>query len=39
MWSSGYFAETSVFYAVLFCKIFYIFQSASSPEKAGSFSK
>jgi hypothetical protein len=28
MWSSGYFAETTIFYAGLFCKTFCIFQSA-----------
>jgi hypothetical protein len=38
MWSSGYFAETIIFYAGLFCKTFCIFQSASSPKGAGSFS-
>jgi hypothetical protein len=37
MWSSGYFAETTIFYAGLFCKTFCIFQSASSPKGAGSF--
>jgi hypothetical protein len=38
MWSSGYFAETTIFYAGLFCKVFCILQSASSPKGAGSFS-
>jgi hypothetical protein len=38
MWSSGYFVETAVFYAGLFCKTFCILQSASSPKGAGSFS-
>ena len=38
MWSSRYFAETTIFYAGLFCKTFCIFQSASSPKGAGSFS-
>jgi hypothetical protein len=38
MWSSGYFAETTIFYAGLFCKTFRILQSASSPKGAGSFS-
>ena len=38
MWSSGYFAETTIFYAGLFCKTFCILQSASSPKGAGSFS-
>jgi hypothetical protein len=38
MWSSGYFAEIAIFYAGLFCKTFCIFQSASSPKGAGSFS-
>jgi hypothetical protein len=38
MWSSGYFAETAIFYAGLFCKTFCIFQSASSPKGVGSFS-
>ena len=38
MWSSGYFAETTIFYAGLFCKTFCIFQSASSPKGPGSFS-
>jgi hypothetical protein len=37
MWSSGYFAEIAIFDARLFCKTFCIFQSASSPEGAGSF--
>jgi hypothetical protein len=37
MWSSKYFAETTIFYAGLFCKTFCIFQSASSPKGAGSF--
>jgi hypothetical protein len=37
MWSSGYFAETAIFYAGLFCKTFCILQSASSPKGAGSF--
>jgi hypothetical protein len=37
MWSSGYFAETTIFYAGLFCKTFCILQSASSPKGAGSF--
>ena len=37
MWSSGYFAETIIFYAGLFCKTFCIFQSASSPKGSGSF--
>jgi hypothetical protein len=32
------FAETTIFYAGLFCKTFCIFQSASSPKGAGSFS-
>jgi hypothetical protein len=32
------FAETAIFYAGLFCKTFCIFQSASSPKGAGSFS-
>jgi hypothetical protein len=38
MWSSGYFAETTIFYVGLFCKTFCIFQSASSPKGPGSFS-
>jgi hypothetical protein len=38
MWSSGYFAEIAIFDAKLFCKTFCIFQSASSPKGAGSFS-
>jgi hypothetical protein len=38
MWSSGYFVEIAIFDAGLFCKTFYIFQSASSPKGAGSFS-
>jgi hypothetical protein len=38
MWSSGYFAETTIFDVRLFCKTFCIFQSASSPKGAGSFS-
>jgi hypothetical protein len=37
MWNLGYFAERVIFDAWLFCKIFYIFQSASSPKGAGSF--
>ena len=37
IWSSGYFAETTIFYAGLFCKTFCILQSASSPKGAGSF--
>jgi hypothetical protein len=37
MWSSGYFAERAIFDAGLFCKTFYIFQSASSPKGAESF--
>jgi hypothetical protein len=37
MWSSRYFAETTIFYAGLFCKTFCIFQSASSPKGGGSF--
>jgi hypothetical protein len=37
MWSSGYFAETTIFYAWLFCKTFCILQSASSPKGARSF--
>jgi hypothetical protein len=37
MWSSGYFAETTIFYAGLFCKTLCILQSASSPKGAGSF--
>jgi hypothetical protein len=32
------FAEIEIFYAGLFCKTFCIFQSASSPKGAGSFS-
>jgi hypothetical protein len=32
------FAEKSIFDAEIFCKTFYIFQSASSPKGAGSFS-
>jgi hypothetical protein len=31
------FAETTIFYAGLFCKTFCIFQSASSTKGAGSF--
>jgi hypothetical protein len=27
MWSSGYFAETAIFYAGLFCKIFVFFKA------------
>jgi hypothetical protein len=38
MWSLGYFAEIVIFDAALFCKTFCIFQSASSPKGAGSFS-
>jgi hypothetical protein len=38
MWSSRYFAETTIFYAGLFCKTFCILQSTSSPKGAGSFS-
>jgi hypothetical protein len=38
MWSSRYFAEITIFDAGLFCKTFCIFQSASSPKGAGSFS-
>jgi hypothetical protein len=38
MWSSGYFVEIAIFDAGLFCKTFCIFQSASSPKGAGSFS-
>jgi hypothetical protein len=38
MWSSGYFAETTIFDVGLFRKTFCIFQSASSPKGAGSFS-
>ena len=38
MWSSWYFAEIAIFDAGLFCKTFCIFQSASSPKGAGSFS-
>jgi hypothetical protein len=38
LWSLGYFAEIAVFDAGLFCKTFFIFQSASSPKGAGSFS-
>jgi hypothetical protein len=38
MWSLGYFVEIAVFDAGLFCKTFCIFQSASSPKGAGSFS-
>jgi hypothetical protein len=37
MWSLEYFAEIAIFDAGLFCKTFYIFQSASSPKGAGSF--
>jgi hypothetical protein len=37
MWSSGDFAEIAIFDAGLFCKTFYIFQSASSPKVAGCF--
>jgi hypothetical protein len=32
------FAEKAIFDAGLFCKTFYLFQSASSPKGAGSFS-
>jgi hypothetical protein len=39
MWSSGYFAEIAIFDAWLFCKIFCIFQSASSLKGAGSLLK
>jgi hypothetical protein len=38
MWSSGYFAETTIFDAELVCKTFCNFQNASSPKGAGSFS-
>jgi hypothetical protein len=39
MWSSRYFAEIAIFDAAgLFCKIFYIFQRASSSKGVGSFS-
>jgi hypothetical protein len=38
MWSSGYFAERAIFDAGLFYKTFYIFQTASSPKGALSFS-
>jgi hypothetical protein len=38
MWRSGYFAEIALFDARLICKTFCIFQSASSPKGAGSFS-
>jgi hypothetical protein len=38
MWNLGYFAEIAIFDAGLFCKTFYIFQSASSPKGARSFS-
>jgi hypothetical protein len=31
------YAEKAIFYAELFCKIFYIFQSTSSPKGVGSF--
>jgi hypothetical protein len=37
MWSSGYFTKIAIFDVELFCKIFCIFQSASSPKGAGSF--
>jgi hypothetical protein len=32
------FAEMAIFDAWLYCKTFYLFQSASSPKGAGSFS-
>jgi hypothetical protein len=32
------FAEKSIFVVGQFCKTFYLFQSASSPKGAGSFS-
>jgi hypothetical protein len=32
------FAEKEIFDAGLFCKTFYLFQSASSPKGVGSFS-
>jgi hypothetical protein len=38
MWSLGYFAQKAFFDAGLFCKTFYLFQSASSPKGVGSFS-
>jgi hypothetical protein len=33
-----FFAEKAIFDAWLFCKTFYLFQSASSPKGVGSFS-
>jgi hypothetical protein len=38
MWSSGYFAEKSIFDVGLFCKTFYLFQNAFSPKGVESFS-
>jgi hypothetical protein len=38
MWSSEYFAETTIFYEGCFEKHFVLLQSASSPKGAGSFS-
>jgi hypothetical protein len=39
MWSSGCFVEKAIFDAGLFCKTFYLYQSASCPKGAESFSK
>jgi hypothetical protein len=33
MWSSGYFAETAIFYAGLFCKTFCIFKAHPLPKE------
>jgi hypothetical protein len=38
MWSTRYFCRKRNFYVGLFCKTFYLFQSASSPKGAESFS-
>jgi hypothetical protein len=33
MWSSGYFVETSIFYAGLFCKPFVYFKAHPLPKE------
>jgi hypothetical protein len=37
MWSSGYFAETTIFYAGLFCKTFYIFSKRILSQRSRKF--